>query len=72
MATYSLDQLALMYGTSKRTFERHLVKLKESNQFVKTSIGAQYNEVDALRISELLGFSLKYEKPSKNTTYNFK
>lgn len=56
MATYTLQQLADMYGTSKRTFERHFKTVK--SKFKKTSIGVHYNEIDAKQIAELMHFTI--------------
>lgn len=58
MCTYSNQDLADMYGTSKRTLETHINKLKDKKLFEKSAIGKFYNQTDAEKLSTLLGFVL--------------
>lgn len=62
MATYNVQQLADLHGVNKRTMQRRLKVLRDTGQFVKTSLGNLYNEHDLSELAFLLGFSI----PQKN------
>ncbi len=54
--TFTYQQLADHYGTSRTTFWRHLKK--HEKEFTRTSTGDFFNETDALLIAKLLGFKI--------------
>lgn len=64
MASYTLQELATAYQVERTTMWRHIKKLtrRKKNRFKRTSIGRNFNEVDAARISKLLGFTLPEKK----------
>lgn len=66
--TFTYDEMAKLYGTSRTTFWRHLKK----HNFKRTSTGNYFNEVDAKKIAELLGFSIQKLNETTQTKYNFK
>lgn len=74
MATFTYDDLARHYGTSRSTFYRHLNIQIKLNKFVKTSIGDSFNELDAKKISQLLGFTIPELTLNETTDkkYSFK
>lgn len=73
--TFTYDELAKHYGTSRTTFWRHLKK--HSDKFTRTSTGDAFNETDAKKIAELLGFTIPNLKlnetpPGTNFKASFK
>lgn len=52
--TFTYDDMAKYYGTSRTTFWRHLKKIS----FKKSGKGDFFNEVDAEVIAKQLGFSI--------------
>jgi len=54
--TFTLSEIAFMYGNSKRTTERHIKLLKDAGSFKKTGLGKYYNEPDVCMLAILMGF----------------
>jgi len=67
---FSITELSISCGCSERTFYRRIAKLKKSGIFIKTSLGRFYNENDAYKLAELIGFKLKSLKNENNKNFN--